>query len=69
MISHIGGNTFSRCQLSERGFVPGAQVRVLARMPFKGPIILLLHGAKVALRLQDAEAIYIYSHDREGVPQ
>lgn len=47
--------------LSERGLVPGAQIEVVERAPFDGPITLRLAGTEIAISLQLAEALLISS--------
>lgn len=64
MISHLEGEVNLRCRLSELGFVPGAQVHLVAKMPFKGPIVVQTHGAKIALRYEYIKNIFVCSSQK-----
>ena len=47
--------------LSERGLVPGAQIEVIERAPYEGPVTLRLADTEIAISRQLAEAILISS--------
>ncbi len=68
IVSHLEGESFNRCRLSELGFIPGTRVLLLSKMPFNGPYILALHGSKIALRYEQIQQIFVYpeTHLRGG---
>ena len=46
-------------ELETLGFTPGTKTTVFASSVFSGPITLLLRGAKIAIRKQDAMYISV----------
>ena len=46
-------------RLVEMGFCKGNEVRVLYRAPFDGPLVVCLGPSSVALRLNEAELIWV----------
>lgn len=46
-------------RLREMGFRTGAEVRVLGRAPFKGPLVVQLDDGVMALRRNEAECLMI----------
>jgi ferrous iron transport protein A len=46
-------------RLFEIGLVPGTRVEVLSRHPFKGPLLLQIGEARVALGMGIAEAVEV----------
>jgi ferrous iron transport protein A len=57
VISEIGGPEPFRRRLYGRGFLPGAMVRVIRRLPFGGPLEVQARGVRVGLRIQDARCV------------
>lgn len=51
-------------RLAELGFLPGARIEVVQRIPLGGPVILDREGFVLALRRSDAEALLV----REEAP-
>jgi ferrous iron transport protein A len=50
-------------RLHELGFVADAELEVLALAPFGGdPLLVRIHGTRVALRRKDAESIQVALH-------
>ncbi|MEB3300155.1 MAG: FeoA family protein [Candidatus Sericytochromatia bacterium] len=45
--------------LMDLGFTAGAKVRLLARAPFGGPVVVEVRGARIAIRLADASCLMI----------
>lgn len=43
----------------EMGFLPGKQLMVIKKAPFKGPIAFLIDGNIVALRTQEASLLEV----------
>lgn len=60
IISHLNGETNHKCRLSELGFIPGAKIFLVAKMPFNGPYIFALHGSQIALRIEQVKNIFVY---------
>ncbi len=54
VIADVGGPEEFRHRLYQRGFLPGAIVRVVRRLPFGGPIEVEVRGVRVGLRQRDA---------------
>lgn len=48
-------------KLRALGFVPDTPLSVIRRSPFRGPVVVLVRGAKVALRFSEAELIRVRS--------
>lgn len=48
-------------KLRALGFVPNTPLSVVRRSPFRGPVVVLVRGAKVALRYSEAELIQVHS--------
>jgi Fe2+ transport system protein FeoA len=46
-------------RLVEMGFCKGREVRVLYRAPFDGPLAVYLGASSVALRLNEAELVWV----------
>lgn len=46
-------------KLRALGFVPNTPLSVIRRAPFQGPVVVLVRGAKVALRFSEAELIRV----------
>jgi ferrous iron transport protein A len=46
-------------RLREMGFHTGCEVRVIGRAPFNGPFVIQLHDSVLALRLAEAECLWI----------
>ncbi|MCC7104398.1 MAG: ferrous iron transport protein B [Chloroflexi bacterium] len=57
VISQIGGPEPFRRRLYGRGFLPGATVRVIRRLPFGGPLEVETRGVRIGLRVQDARCV------------
>lgn len=52
-----GSNAQQR--LMEMGIVPGVEVELLARHPFRGPVIIQLNNTRIALGRKLASAIEV----------
>ena len=46
-------------RLVEMGFLPGVEIRLIKKAPFKGPIIFKIRGYEVSLRYIDAEQVLV----------
>ena len=46
-------------RLVEMGFLPGVEIRLIKKAPFKGPIIFKIRGYEVSLRYGDAEQVLV----------
>ena len=47
------------CRLQELGFLPGTLIQLTNKLPFNGPIAVLVQGAKIALRHEDAARVLV----------
>ena len=52
------------------GVVPGAEVRVVEKHPFDGPLVVEIHGQSRTLGERVARQVYVTRtlHDRTGAP-
>jgi len=48
-------------RLYELGFVPGAEVELVAKIAFGGPLAVSVRGSRFALRRQDAQCVLVRS--------
>ncbi len=48
-VAEIAGGVQVRAHLNTLGIHVGDRVRVVERAPFKGPVLIEIHGSKVAL--------------------
>lgn len=55
----VGVRGAVEAKLRALGFVPNTPLSVLRRSPFRGPVVVLVRGAKVALRHSEAELIRV----------
>ena len=46
-------------RLVEMGILPGIEIRLIKKAPFKGPIAFKIRGYEVSLRYGDAEQILL----------
>ena len=46
-------------RLVEMGILPGVEIRLIKKAPFKGPIEFKIRGYEVSLRYGDAEQVFI----------
>ena len=46
-------------RLVEMGILPGIEIRLIKKTPFKGPIQLKIRGYEVSLRYGDAEQVLV----------
>ena len=46
-------------RLVEMGILPGVEIRLIKKAPFKGPIAFKLRGYEVSLRYGDAEQVLV----------
>ena len=46
-------------RLVEMGILPGIEIRLIKKAPFKGPIEFKIRGYEVSLRYRDAEQVFI----------
>lgn len=54
---------FSNSDVSDRfrcvGFTPGSEIRIVGKLPFKGPITCECNQTKYAIRADDAAQIFV----------
>ena len=55
----LEGNPAFKTRLIEMGFCETEKIRVIQKLPFKGPIQLRIRNAMVSLRYQDAFKIKV----------
>ena len=46
-------------RLVEMGILPGVEIRLIKKAPFKGPIVFNIRGYEVSLRYRDAEQVLV----------
>ena len=46
-------------RLVEMGILPGVEIRLIKKAPFKGPIAFKIRGYEVSLRYSDAKQVLI----------
>ncbi|MBT5855624.1 ferrous iron transport protein A [bacterium] len=59
VIKALEGDNLSCERLIQLGFLPGALVTLISKLPFNGPLALSISGTKVAIRLADAAQIVV----------
>jgi len=59
VIRSIEGQPELRFRLQEMGFTPGAEVRLVAKAAFGGPMAFALRGTTIALRRSDADCVLL----------
>jgi len=52
-------NTPLLVRMMEMGILPGKQIRLFKKAPFKGPIAFLIDGNIIALRIEEASLIQL----------
>jgi ferrous iron transport protein A len=52
-------NTPLLVRMMEMGILPGKQIRLFKRAPFKGPMAFLIDGNIIALRIEEAALIQL----------
>jgi ferrous iron transport protein A len=58
-IASISGPDEARDRLLDLGFTPGAEVRIVQSTPLGDPLVVVLRGARLALRKQEAAWITV----------
>jgi len=58
-LSHVRGEASFRRRLLEMGFLPGTEVHVVRRVDVGQLLELDVRGARISLRLQEAEVVFI----------
>ena len=46
-------------RLVEMGILPGVEIRLIKKAPFKGPIAFKIRGYEVSLRYRDAKQVLV----------
>ena len=46
-------------RLVEMGILPGVEIRLIKKAPFKGPIEFKIRGYEVSIRYRDAEQVLV----------
>ena len=59
VVHALQGHPELRSRLQEIGFVPGSEVRLVAKAAFGGPLAFQLRGSTIALRRSDAACILV----------
>jgi len=63
-ITRIYGRGGVRLRMLKMGITPGADVEVLRRAPLADPVEILVRGAKLALRQEEAKNIAVVRLER-----
>ena len=58
-IQTFNTNLNLQSRLVEMGILPGVEIRLIKKAPFKGPIEFKIRGYEVSLRYGDAEQVFI----------
>ena len=58
-IASVGGDSSLSRRLREMGFHTGCEVKILGRAPFNGPFVVQLHDSVLALRIAEADCLWI----------
>ena len=59
VIQTFNTNLNLQSRLVEMGILPGVEIRLIKKAPFKGPIAFKLRGYEVSLRYGDAEQVLV----------
>lgn len=58
-ITRITGKGKTRLRMLQLGFTPGTRIEVLRHAPLADPVEIMIRGAKLALRREDAKYISV----------
>ena len=58
-ITRVTGSTGTRHRMLQMGFTPGTQLKVLRHGPLDDPVEIVMRGAKLALRREEARNIAV----------
>ena len=59
VIQTFNTDLYLQSRLVEMGILPGVEIRLIKKAPFKGPIAFKLRGYEVSLRYGDAEQVLV----------
>ena len=59
MIQTFNNDLNLQSRLVEMGILPGVEIRLINKAPFKGPIAFKIRGYEVFLRYRDAEQVLV----------
>ena len=59
MIQTFNNDLNLQSRLVEMGILPGVEIRLIKKAPFKGPIEFKIRGYEVSLRYSDAEQVFV----------
>jgi Fe2+ transport system protein FeoA len=63
VVCRIEGPAVFKKRIMEMGFIPGEKISIVKRAPLKDPLELLLKNYHLALRVSEAEKIYVMPVD------
>ena len=58
-VTHVGGSGSFRRRLLELGLLPGTRVEVVSSAPLGDPLELLVRGASLSIRREQAESVEV----------
>ena len=59
IIQTFDANLNLQSRLVEMGILPGVEIRLIKKAPFKGPIEFKICGYEISLRYHDAEQVLV----------
>ena len=59
VIQTFNNDLILQSRLVEMGILPGAEIRLIKKAPFKGPIEFKIRGYEVSIRYRDAEQVLV----------
>lgn len=65
-ITRIGGPGAARRRMLQMGLTPGAVIEVLRRAPLADPVEVLVRGAKLVLRQEEAKYIAVVKEEKHA---
>ncbi len=58
-VQEVLGHPAFRQRMLALGITPGSPLAVLRRLPFHGPVEIVVRGTRIAVRLRDAQQISV----------
>ena len=59
LIQSFNNDLNLQSRLVEMGILPGVEIRLIKKTPFKGPIEFKIRGYEVSIRYRDAEQVLV----------
>jgi len=64
IIEELGGDSHVKSRLMEMGISENAEIRLIRKMPFKGPLTFKIRSSLISIRISDASKIIVRLHEK-----